>query len=38
MEIVLASKSPRRKDILKTMGINFNVDVPDIDETVSEEL
>ncbi|OGH09055.1 MAG: septum formation protein Maf [Candidatus Levybacteria bacterium RBG_16_35_6] len=31
-KIVLASKSPRRKGLLKQMGIDFIVDVSDVDE------
>lgn len=30
---VLASGSPRRKEILTTMGIDFSIDVSDVDET-----
>lgn len=38
MRIILASKSPRRKDILETMGVEFEIDVADVDESVSEKL
>ncbi|NQV96945.1 MAG: septum formation protein Maf [Acidimicrobiaceae bacterium] len=31
--VVLASRSPRRKDILQQLGIDFVIDPPDIDET-----
>jgi len=31
-KIVLASKSPRRKSLLKQIGINFAVDVSEVDE------
>jgi septum formation protein len=31
--IVLASESPRRVDILRTLGISFSIIPPDIDET-----
>jgi septum formation protein len=33
-EIVLASASPRRRDILQTLGLSFVVDSADVDETV----
>lgn len=32
MKIVLASSSPRRKELLQTAGINFEIDVEGIDE------
>ena len=31
--VVLASRSPRRKDILQQLGIDFVIDPPNIDET-----
>lgn len=34
MKLVLASKSPRRSDILKTAGFDFTVRVADADETI----
>ena len=34
MKIILASKSPRRKEILETMGVSFEIDVADVDESV----
>ena len=34
MKIILASKSPRRKEILETMGVQFEIDVADVDESV----
>lgn len=37
-KIILASKSPRRKDILEIMGVDFEVDVADVDESVSASL
>jgi septum formation protein len=36
MKIVLASKSPRRRDILENLGIKFTVKTADVDETSSE--
>ena len=38
MKIILASKSPRRKEILETMGVEFEIDVADVDEGVDESL
>lgn len=38
MKIILASKSPRRKEILETMGVDFVIDVADADESVGREL
>ena len=38
MKIILASKSPRRKEILEKMGVEFEIDVADVDESVSGEL
>lgn len=38
MKIILASKSPRRREILETMGVCFEIDVADVDETVEETL
>lgn len=38
MKIILASKSPRRREILETMGVEFETDVADVDESVSDEL
>ncbi|MBO4951191.1 MAG: septum formation inhibitor Maf [Clostridia bacterium] len=38
MKIILASKSPRRKEILETMGVDFVIDVADADESVGSEL
>ena len=34
MKLILASKSPRRKEILETMGVSFEIDVADVDESV----
>lgn len=36
MKLVLASKSPRRSEILKIAGIDFTVRVADADETIPE--
>ena len=38
MKIILASKSPRRREILETMGVEFETDVADVDESVSDTL
>ena len=38
MKIILASKSPRRKEILEVMGVEFETDVADVDESVSDTL
>ncbi|MBQ9047232.1 MAG: septum formation inhibitor Maf [Solobacterium sp.] len=35
-QIVLASKSPRRKELLEKCGVPFIIDVADIDETINE--
>ncbi len=37
-EIILASQSPRRKELLEKHGINFRVFVTDADETVTDPL
>ena len=34
MKIVLASASPRRKELLQLIGLNPEIITPDIDETV----
>ena len=34
-KVVLASGSPRRRELLGEMGIAFEIDVPDVDETVA---
>ena len=36
--VILASKSPRRKEILETMGVEFEIDVADVDESVDSSL
>ena len=38
MKIILASKSPRRREILEVMGVEFETDVADVDESVSDTL
>ena len=37
MNYILASKSPRRKEILETLGLNFEVVVADTDESSDEK-
>ena len=34
-KVILASGSPRRRELLGDMGIEFEIDVPDVDETVA---
>jgi septum formation protein len=34
MKLILASSSPRRKDLLSSFGKPFSVDVPDVDESL----
>ena len=36
--IILASKSPRRKELLNLLDLNFNVEVPEVDEVFPESL
>jgi septum formation protein len=36
-QVYLASSSPRRKDLLKQLGVNFNVVHPEVDETRAPE-
>lgn len=38
MKIILASKSPRRREILEVMGVDFEINVADADERVEETL
>ena len=38
MKIILASQSPRRRDILETVGVHFDICPADVDESVSEAL
>lgn len=37
-DVILASGSPRRKELLKAMGIDFRVEVHPVDETVPDKL
>lgn len=36
--IILASKSPRRHELLKLMGLNFSVELKDVDESYPDHL
>lgn len=36
--IILASQSPRRKELLKLLGLEFEIHVSNIDETINTEL
>ena len=36
--IILASKSPRRQQLLESLGINFSVQTKEVDEIYSEDL
>lgn len=36
-KVILASKSPRRREILQNLGIDFEVCVADVDETVDKD-
>jgi len=36
LTLILASASPRRKDLLDAMGVEFDIHVTDIDETRQE--
>ncbi len=36
--IILASKSPRRQELLELMGLNFTVELKEVDESYSAEL
>ena len=38
MDIILASQSPRRREQLERMGVEFRVVTPDIDELMEREL
>lgn len=37
-KIILASASPRRQELLRQIGLNFEVIVPTVDETIQESL
>ena len=37
MSIILASQSPRRRELLERMGLSFSVRAADIDETMDPE-
>lgn len=36
--LILASKSPRRKELLELVGINFDIDVCETDEIINENI
>lgn len=38
MKVVLASKSPRRKELMDLLGINYEIVVSNADETLEEDL
>lgn len=38
MAIILASKSPRRRELLKLLGVDFTIHTADIDETMDPDL
>ena len=38
MDIILASQSPRRRELLERMGLPFRIITPDIDERMEREL
>lgn len=38
MAIILASKSPRRQELLKLLGVDFTIHTADIDETMDPDL
>ena len=38
MAIILASKSPRRQELLKLLGVDFTIHTADIDETMDPAL
>ena len=38
MDIILASQSPRRRELLERMGLPFRIITPDIDERMERSL
>ena len=38
MKVILASKSPRRKELMDFLGINYEIKVSEVDETLEEGL
>lgn len=38
MQLILASKSPRRQELLTLMGVDFKVVLKDVDESYPENL
>ncbi|MCR9144735.1 MAG: Maf family protein [bacterium] len=37
-QLILASASPRRRDLLQQVGLAFQIDVPNVDESVNDRL
>ncbi|MBA2406729.1 MAG: Maf family protein, partial [Chitinophagales bacterium] len=37
-KIILASKSPRRQELLKTLGLDYTLLLPDADESYPKDL
>ena len=38
MKIILASRSPRRQELLRSLGLTFTVVIPDVDETYPDDM
>jgi septum formation protein len=38
LPIILASKSPRRQELMKLMGLDFTIELKDVDESYPEDL
>lgn len=38
MKIILGSKSPRRKELMEALGLNFEIRVKEVDETFPEDM